>query len=538
MTVPGERNRKGWNVNLSEVDAYALARALQGLEPVELIGVSPLVQMLVENWRGRRPDSRDIETARGFFGQSFVAQVFAANPNAAPPTSLGHDDYVPSLPKAAQFTEKPGAPRAGGWLDMYMQWAKGRASMTDELFLEAGGLWLLSMATARRAVLELDFGLIYNPLYVLWCAGTTYWRKSTGLRAVELIARRTIPHLMLAAQATPEMLMSRLAGEQPINFDKLSSDVQSAELAGAQYAGQRGFISDEVTKLFSKKYMEGLPEVLMEMYDNPPVVEQEFKTQGRLIVRSPGLSLLFATTPARLGSVFGDGEWEDGLLPRFALLTPTSSVVRRTHTQRAGAQHEPPVPLLKGIRGLYDSLPEPDNSSTMDGFAHPVLRTEKVEISDVALERFNLYADALHDFTGPHGGIDERLTGVYGRLPIMGLKIAMSLMLIDDAMHHTGRTIEAAHWARAQSITEKWRSSAHRLLSQLNRSGDQKCEDQVLDFLRMAHSRPPNALEIMRGARIRKRADAYAAIDALKDAGLIMEVETGGRKGFIQAKGV
>jgi hypothetical protein len=493
--------------------------------------MTPMTAMLVEHWRGRTPDATDIEIARRWFGQEFVSQVFAVDPHAPPPVqTVDPVGLVPPLPKIAKLDE--GQARAGRWLDEFMKWARLKASMTDPLFLEAGGLWLLSMATARRVALTLDFGTIYNPLYVLWCAGTTYWRKSTGLRTVEKLARQTMPHLMLAAQATPEMLLARLAGQLPINYDKLPPDVQALELQGQQFAGQRGFISDEVSKLFAKKYMEGLPEVLMEMYDTPPMVEQEFKTQGRLVVFNPGLSLLTATTPSRLGSVFGDGEWEDGLLPRFALLTPTSDFVRREHATRASAQHEPPLPLAQTLHALYRKLPEPEAPDALSGSTSSSLRTLEIGITDAALERFNVYADAMHDFTGPRGGIDERLTGVYGRLPIMGLKIAMSLSLIEWAAD--GKMgIDVQHWARAQDIVEKWRASSHRLLTDLNRSSDQKYEDRIIDFLRMGHTRPPSKYEIYRGARIHKRTEAYAAIEALKDDGRIGEVESGGHRGYI-----
>lgn len=521
-------------MNLSETDRYALARALQGLEPVEQFGLTPLTQMLVENWRGRKPDAVDIEIARKWFGQEFVAQVFAIDPNAPPPVGIDQLSFVPKLPKYASITGE--RPKVGRWLDDFTTWARKRASMTDELFLEAGGLWLLSMATARRAVLELDFGLIYNPLYVLWCAGTTYWRKSTGLRAVEMVARHTMPHMMLAAQATPEMLMARLAGQLPINMDKLAADIQASEIAGQAFAAQRGFISDEVSKLFAKKYMEGLPEVLMEMYDNPPRVEQEFKTQGRLVVNNPGMSLLFSTTPARLGTLFGDNEWEDGLLPRFALLSPTSQFVKRVHATRATTLHSPPGEMMKALRGLYDKLPEPEVTKAMEGFGSQTLRTEKVQIGDEALDRFNAYADAMHDFTGPTGGIDERLTGVYGRLPVMALKIAMSLTLIDWTMAGEDRMkleIGGGHWARAQEIAEKWRASSHRLLTDLNRSSDQRIEDRIIDFLKLGHTLPPSAFEIYRGARIHRRADAFAAIEALMNDGRIMEIHTAGRKGYV-----
>lgn len=452
---------------------------------------------------------------------------------------------TPPLPAPAQLAEPDieRGKRVGQWLNDYMEWAGNRATMTEKLFLEAGGLWLLGVTTARRARVRLDFGDVHNNLYVMWVAGTTYWRKSTGLSAIAQLARATFPHLMLAAQSTPEMLMTRLAGKVPVNYGDLSFKDQLNERRAQAFAAQRGMISDEASKLFGKKYMEGLPELFMEMYDCPAEVAQEFKTTGKLIARDIGLSLLFATTPSRLSSVFGDGEWEDGLLPRFALLTPGSDSVKRIHATRFNSRHLPDEALQTALSDLYNSLGEPtyepdpaDDPDTPPQTAGklPILPAWDVDIDDEALNRFNTYADAMHDYTRP-GTLDNRLTGVYGRLAVQALKVSLSLSLIDSVTTGANNlVISGAHWCRAQSIVEQWRSSAHRLLSTLNNSSDHRNESQIMAYLQSRTATvPPTKHELWKGSRIPSRQHAYSAIEALREDGQICKLELNGREGYI-----
>ena len=528
-------------MQINDIDRWVIARAMRGLDVPEVM-MSPMAWMLIEQLRNKTLENSQLVHYQEVFGHDFIKQIFAIDPNSEPPDLIGlTESRMPALPEKAVLSNdvRMAAAGVGVWLDQYMEWVSRYATMTDPLFLEAGGLWLISLATARRAVLKLDFGLIYNSLYVLWVAGTTYWRKSTGLRAIERLVRNTsLEHLLLAGQSTPEMLLYRLAGNTPSNYEDLDIQQKALEDKGKIHAAQRGFITDEVSKLFAKKYMEGLPELLMEMYDNPPILEQEFKIQGKLVVRNPGLSLLFSTTPARLSSVFGDGEWEDGLLPRFALLTPTSRIVHRTPTKRAKQGYNPTTEILKGLSLLYNMLPVPelDGDGVFDGggVAFQTMNCTDVEISDAALEMFNHYADALHHFTRPDGPLDGRMTGVYGRLPVQALKVAMSLVLMDHAMAGAkgDPVISAAHWARAQEITEKWRASSHRLLAELNRSADQKNEDHVLRYLSLKHKTPPSKFQIYRASNIHKRTDAFAAIDALQEAGKIMKIDLAGKTGY------
>lgn len=526
---------------LASEDRYALARAFAGLPPHPQVVVTPIVGLFVRNWEGRRPGSEDVELARKFFGQELITQVFAVDPNGPAPVA---DDFieVPGLPDAVKLDEQKAAAaqKVGGWLNVWMNYAKRQAAMTDDLFLESGGLWLIGLACARRVALRLDFQTIYNNFYSLWVAPTTYYRKSTGLRVVERIARDNMGHLLLAGQSSPEMLLFKLAGQRTTNYDDLPEDEQAREDQGRQFAGQRGFVSDEMSKLFGKKYMEGLPELFMEMAEAPRLIEHEYKGMGKLVVKNAGLSLLFATTPARLQRVFGDGEWEDGLLPRFALLTPGTGEVRATPAKRIADNHQPDTVITDALRVLVNMLPQPPQTGVLgDPKAVHAIASVAAHIEDAALDCFNGYFDALHQMTNPNGGLDYRLAGVYGRLPTHGLRVAMSLAAIDWAVKGADGTITItpAHWWRAQGIVEKWRASSHRLLAQVNRSQDQMVEDQVMSVLRMHHPRPPTKHEIYKRAKVHSRQAAYSAVDALQEAGLIALVESGGRTGYIMSGG-
>lgn len=75
-----------------------------------------------------------------------------------------------------------------------------------------------------------------------------------------------MPHLLLPATTSPEMLVAKLSGEKPANYDKLLPFEQQTEDLVTRFAGQRGIIIDEASKmLIPKKYMEGHMETVMEI---------------------------------------------------------------------------------------------------------------------------------------------------------------------------------------------------------------------------------------------------------------------------------
>ena len=147
------------------------------------------------------------------------------DPNADPPKPEKPCDdlYVHPLPQKAQLSDElvKSAEGVGRFHRECSDWLAQKSPMTPRIFLESAPLWAVGLAIARRCVLRLSFDDIYPNLYFLWIAPTTYYHKSTGLKAITKLVRSTLPHLLLPETTTPEMLMAKLAGQKPSNYEQL-----------------------------------------------------------------------------------------------------------------------------------------------------------------------------------------------------------------------------------------------------------------------------------------------------------------------------
>ena len=416
-----------------------------------------------------------------------------------------------------------------------LAWLSQRSPMTPRIFLELGPLWAVGLAVARRCVLRLGFGDIYPNLYYLWVAPTTYYHKSTGLNAITDMVRDTMPHLLLPATTSPEMLVAKLAGEKPANYDKLLPFEQKNEDLAARFAGQRGILIDEASKmLIPKKYMEGHTETMMEMFDAPRRLERELRGDGKLIVYNPALALIGATTPARLGRYITDSEWEDGLMARFLCLTPTEREIKCVLNGQNLDTHEFPSDLKTRLLRIYNAFPMPPDEFALHDLDEPVKHPAiGATMEQAVFDLFNAYYAALHDMTDPRRNLDDRLRGNYGRFSTMALKLALILAIMDwtdEGMQNAPR-ITTAHWARGQMLAEEYRASVHRLLDELSIGVDVKNEKKVLDFIARNGERPPSARDILRGAGVKSRKEIDATLAALVEDGVIeiAERKTGGR---------
>ena len=527
-------------MNLTEHDAYALRRAVSMLDIPAGLTLSPLVESLLASldWQHDRAHwsilqqilTRDPELS---------AQVLRVDPNAPVPTSSksAEDAYVPPLPKAAQLTDKlmASAETVGAFHRDCLAWLSQRSPMTPRIFLESGPLWAVGLAVARRCVLRLGFGDIYPNLYYLWVAPTTYYHKSTGLNAITDMVRDTMPHLLLPATTSPEMLVAKLAGEKPSNYDKLLPFEQKNEDLAARFAGQRGILIDEASKmLIPKKYMEGHTETMMEMFDAPRRLERELRGDGKLIVYNPALALIGATTPARLGRYITDSEWEDGLMARFLCLTPTEREIKCVLNGQNLDTHEFPSDLKTRLLRVYNAFPMPPDEFALHDLDEPVKHPAiGATMERTVFDLFNAYYAALHDMTDPRRNLDDRLRGNYGRFSTMALKLALILAIMDwtdEGMPNAPR-ITTDHWARGQMLAEEYRASVHRLLDELSIGVDVKNEQKVLDFIARHGERPPSARDILRSAGVKSRKEVDATLAALIDDGVIeiAERKTGGR---------
>ncbi|MBW4438475.1 MAG: DUF3987 domain-containing protein [Pleurocapsa minor GSE-CHR-MK-17-07R] len=527
-------------MNLTEHGAYALRRAVSMLDiPAELT-LSPLVESLLASldWRHDRAHWSILQQILTH-DPNLSAQVLRVDPTATVPTSskTAEDAYVPPLAKAAHLTDKllSSAETVGAFQRDCLSWLSQRSPMTPRIFLESGPLWAVGLAVARRCVLRLGFGDIYPNLYYLWVAPTTYYHKSTGLNAITDMVRDTMPHLLLPATTSPEMLVAKLAGEKPANYDKLLPFERRNEDLAARFAGQRGILIDEASKmLIPKKYMEGHTETMMEMFDAPRRLERELRGDGTLIVYNPALAMIGATTPARLGRYITDSEWEDGLMARFLCLTPTEREIKCVLNGHNLDTHEFPADLKTRLLRVYNAFPMPLDEAALHDLDEPVKHPAiSAKMDPAVFDLFNAYYAALHDMTDPRRNLDDRLRGNYGRFSTMALKLALILAIIDwvDAGTQNAPRITTAHWARGQMLAEEYRASVHRLLDELSIGVDVKNEKKVLDFIARHGERPPSARDVLRGAGVKSRKEVDATLSALIEDGVIeiAERKTGGR---------
>jgi hypothetical protein len=406
----------------------------------------------------------------------------------ANPVDLNQLPEIPALSEKVDY-------RLPSWLAQYMHWAGKTGNQTPMIFHQAAGLWLLSTSIGRRLYGEAPWGVkLYPNLYLMLVASTTYYRKSTAYKLADQLARKAIPHMLMPTPGSPERFQEALAGRLPTNYDKLNKQQQERLTQAQPFAAQRGLLKDEVAGLFGtinkRDYMTGMKDLLMELYDCPDYFDKDTQS-GLNIVENAALSILGVTTPAGLGSAVSQADWANGLLIRFAILTPRPNYLERP---AAKSYQHPPQQLIDGLRQLHDRLPAPQ--LTDSGLKPPSALKLNVDCWQLCQQ----YGDHLRQMCAPSHDteLDERLKGVYGRLHVQAFKLASLFAALDwlDTSDDVP-TVTIDHWIAGKAIAEDWRTSAHRLLEQLDRSGEAIREKRHQDrMLRAISSAGPAGIAL------------------------------------------
>ncbi len=443
--------------------------------------------------------------------------------------------------KAKPAPDKPNEPppsvptdyKLPDWLAQYMEWAGTTGNQTPMIFHQAAGLWLLATAVGRRLYGEAPWGVkIYPNLYLMLVAGTTFYRKSTAYKLAEQVARAAIPHMLMPTPGSPERFQEALAGRLPSNFDKLVQEQRERLTKAQPFAAQRGLLKDEVAGLFGainkRDYMVGMKDLLMELYDCPDYFDKDTQT-GLNIVENAALSILGVTTPASLSCAVSTGDWDNGLLIRFALLTPEPN-----YSERPAAKVYRAVPqgLVDELRSLHGRLPAPQTSEF--GMTAP----GSLRLDVQCWEQCQQYGDWLRRKCDPGQDteLDDRLKGVYGRIHVQAFKLATLFAALDwlKTSDETP-TVTADHWNAGQAVAESWRQSAHGLLEQLDRSGEATIErrqqDRMLTVIRANRNLGVELRDLYRQMHITAKAGRQVAQELVK-AGLVVEVRSNGAEAY------
>jgi hypothetical protein len=453
----------------------------------------------------------------------------------------------PEPPKITHRREPPADPprdvlsvqplQLPDWLERYMTWAGATGNQTPLIFHQAAGLWLLATAVGRRLYGEAPWGVkVYPNLYLMLVAGTTFYRKSTAYKLAESVARTAIPHMLMPTPGSPERFQEALAGRLSSNFDKLTKEQKDRFTKAQPFAAQRGLLKDEVSGLFGainkRDYMIGLKDLIMELYDCPDYFDTDTQT-GLNVVENAALSILGVTTPASLGSAISTGDWDNGLLVRFALLMPEPDYAERP----ASPIYQPaPTELIDDLRRLHERLPAPE--MTEMGWSAPGALRLNVECW-VECQR---YGDKLRRLCDPRREVelDERLKGVYGRMHVQAFKLAALFAALDWLKTSDDTpTVTVEHWNAAQAICDGWSMSAHRLLEQLDKSGEavveRRQQDRMLTTIRQTGTDGIALRDLYRNLNFSAKQARQLAADLMR-AGLIEECRMDRAEWFIAAE--
>jgi hypothetical protein len=424
---------------------------------------------------------------------------------------------MPALPDFAAFDPLEGA-GAGAWIDCYISYAKNVSPMTPDLFHESAGLFLASVAVARRLVLPMAYGDIYPNLFILWVANTTLYRKSTALTVTRNLARDVFPFLLAAQDTTPEAFYSDLAGIQPTNFNTLPLLDQQAWENERNYSAQRGWVLDELSGLLAgagRDYMAGLMEGLLRLYDCDALFTRSTMGRGRIQVKNSYLSMIGASTPAAMADhIKSERLWSNGWWPRFAILTPEA----RPTWQQAVAINRP-SDLEGQLKKLFNRLPNSHKWPESPGAL-------TVSISPEAFGSWNNYNKALsNDLL--NDDLPGQLWGAYGRLPTHALKIAMLLAALDWQDTPAPR-IEKRHMIRALSIAETWRASTHRAIVNTTETEFNRLAGRIIKIISKSGPEGASFREVCKAMQDQRPGELQATVWELVSAGQVIANSTSG----------
>jgi hypothetical protein len=477
-----------------------------------------------EEFLSNLPDdqSAQIRSQVGQAGRAILQGRVNSTPASLPQVA---GSAIPDLPEASLLPPKlkARAADAGQWLDAYVSFASDVSPLTPPELHQSAGLWLGSVAIARRVRLRLRHDDLYPNLLVLWICDTTLYAKTTGLNIAKRLARAVFPHLLAVSEFSPEALLDDFAGRQPLGLQDLPEEDRSLWTERRNFAAQRGIVLDEAASLFSsfkRDYNAGLPYYLLRLSDCDPEVEKLTRGAGKVVAHNTYLSFLGSTTAAALMRADLDFLWGSGLWPRFALLTPSELPPWRSPKP---GHCDPPQTLTQTLRRLAEEkLPKPVYPQAPQAC--------DVQLGDGVHAAWRAYAKAMmRDILTSREAPDKRLWGVYGRLPSQAFKVAVILAVLDWANGDDVSVpiVSLAHWARGQTIAESWRASAHRLLDSLSNRRvieEHNKEDRILHMILAAGARGITARNIYRTLGLR-RAEFDLAVAGLIRDGLIREVE-------------
>lgn len=440
-------------------------------------------------------------------------------------------ETTPTLPKHAQIDPALGA-GAAPWLDEYIKFSERWAPSAFGGYHEAVGLFVLSTLAARRVAYPMG-RIRYTSLYLLLLGRTSIFTKTTAAEiGTAVINAAGLGFLRTPDEMTPQAFVDHLSKRPvPSNWEQIDDHQMAQVKQRLAFPAQRGWYYDELGMKVSammndKGHMSDYRGLLRKFDDGGDKYEYHSIGRGINMVEQPYLSLLGNMTPADLQPFAGKGSalWNDGFWARFIFVSPGADTERCRGRFPNELRHIPAT-IVDPLKEWHTRLGIPNVQIQLG--EELTVNAEPVEASVLGLgagvyDAYYRYYDALIDMVQATDNSD--LDGNYSRLPEKAMRVAALLASLQGSPN-----IELSHWARAQTIAEKWRANLHDLYQALTggveytkRKGR---EEAICDYLAKKGT-PLTRREIIQGVRNVTAADLHELIPAMLNAELITEIKS------------
>src|SRR5579883_2168778 len=144
------------------------------------------------------------------------------------------EEEEPLCPPLLEPARLPPELSRGAWpsLDIYEAYSREASPEGYDDFHPFVGVWMFSVANARRSYLQLKRTRFYGNVMFALCADTSMFAKSTTAHvAKDVLQRAGLGYLLGPDRTTPQKLLSDMAGcYLPANFDELSEEKKTRTL--------------------------------------------------------------------------------------------------------------------------------------------------------------------------------------------------------------------------------------------------------------------------------------------------------------------
>jgi hypothetical protein len=376
---------------------------------------------------------------------------------------------IPDLPKEARLTDKElaQAEYSGNWIDSYAAFAKQALPMTPPEHNRFLAYEVASTAIARRVVWRISTEEIYTNLYGLLMAASGD-SKSGGPRLAHKVLRSAkLDPLTLPGYMSPQGFLQELIGKPGDLQDEYNDQLREAQRLRKVYSAQRLLLLDEVSILFEwfgQSSMAGMKQMILRLFDCPPVEGETTVGRGNGIARNIYLNICGISTQTDMAPFFKQAEhWGNGVWSRFAFVTPTWEKPPYICFPPELAL---PAAITEPLEKLFNKLPKPQEGEL------PAL---SISIPQNVFDRWRAYDKAVRYDLVYSGTLSNRYKSNYKRFPMLAMKHAMIAAILEwiDSAAATP-VMELKHLYLGMIEAESYRASIHRLLEIPNREGQEE----------------------------------------------------------------